>query len=255
MKWIRNDVLSGKIMAGTFLGLGSSIIAEIAGRSGFDWVLVDLEHGCGDHPQLVFQLQALESTPAAPLVRIAWNDPTRFKRVLDLGPSGVMVPYVSTAEEAEYAVKSMRYPPKGIRGMASSTRATTFGQEFSEYFLRANEDLLTIIQIETAQGVKHASEIASIDGVDVLFVGPLDLSVNLGYPRQFDHPEVRSAMEKVISACRNSGKIPGLFLGNQDVGQAIEQGFTFLSHGSDTLAVTGGLKNSASVFDKYRIDE
>ena len=188
MKWIREKTLSGEWMGGTWLNLGSSLTAEIAGKSGFDWVLVDLEHGMGDRYELVTQLQAVDATPAAPLVRIAWNDATLFKRVLDLGVSGVMVPMVNYAEEARRAAAAMRFPPEGVRGVAKMNRSSDFGPGFGDYFQNANSHLFTIVQIETHTAIDHLEEIATVDGVDVLFVGPLDLSVSLGVPDQFDHP-------------------------------------------------------------------
>src|SRR6266545_4004510 len=109
MKWLGEAVRRGEFLAGTFLNLGSSLTAEIAGKAGFDWVLIDLEHGAGDQESLLLQLQTIEGTPAVPIVRIAWNDPVRTKRVLDLGPSGVMIPYVNSVEEATRAVSAMRY--------------------------------------------------------------------------------------------------------------------------------------------------
>lgn len=252
MKWIRKQVLSGKPMAGTFLNLGSSITAEIAGRAGFDWVLIDMEHGAGSHFTLIHQLQAVAATPAAPIVRIEWNDPPRFKRVLDLGPSGVMVPYVNSAEEARQAITAMRYPNSGVRGIAAFTPATNFGKEFSDYFDRADNELLTIVQIETPEAVKNAVEIADVDGVDVLFIGPLDLSVNLEHPREFDHPDFRSAVTDVISACRASKKIAGTLVMPEKIGQAIEDGFTFIAIGSEGGAVASGLISYASAFENYR---
>jgi len=184
MKYIRERVLSGERMFGTWCNLGSHMTAEIAGLSGVDWVLIDLEHGSGDYDALVHQLQAVEGTPAAPLVRIAWNEPFRFKRILDLGASGIMVPWVNNAREAEIAAESMRYPPQGIRGVAMTTRATKFAAEFREYSSKANDNLLTIVQIERVEAVKNAEEIAAVDGVDVLFVGPLDLTTGMGIQAQ-----------------------------------------------------------------------
>ena len=253
MKWIRNEVLSGKLMAGCFLNLGSGIAAEIAGKSGFDWVLVDIEHGSGDYSELVPQLQALAGTPAAALVRVAWNEAPRFKRVLDLGPSGAMIPYVNSASEAEQAVSAMRYPPQGVRGVASFNRACGFGQDFEEYFARANEELLTIVQVETAEAVKNAEEIAAVDGVDVLFIGPLDLSVNLGHPKELDHPDFRAAVNEVVAACRQAGKAPGILLASPDqLDRTVEDGFTFIGLGSDGGAVAAGLSNNAATFDRFR---
>jgi len=249
MKWIRQRVLSGQILSGTFLNLGSHMTVEIAGQAGFDWLLIDMEHGAGDLPQLVHQLQAADCTSAAPLVRIAWNEAPRFKRVLDLGPSGVMVPWVSSAEEARQAVAAMRYPPQGIRGAASFNRACEFGKNFEEYFSRASQNLLTIVQIESPKAVERIEEIASVDGVDVLFVGPLDLSVNLGAPKKFDNPAYRQAIGKVISACQRYGKAPGILLWRtEQLEQAVADGFTFIGLGSDGAAVATAMNQwSASL--------
>jgi 4-hydroxy-2-oxoheptanedioate aldolase len=248
MKWIREKVLSGEVMGGTFLNLGSSLTAEMAGRAGFEWVLIDLEHGSGDRQELLVQLQALESTAAAPIVRIAWNDPVLFKRVLDLGPSGVMVPYVQSAEEAQKAVAAMRYPPAGVRGVASMNRACDFGPGFNEYFKLANSKLLTVIQIETPAAVDQAEAIAATDGVDVLFVGPMDLSANMGIPCQWDDPKLRAALTKVVAACRNTGKAAGILLMKKDAAAWVSEGFSFLALSSDGAMVAAGMKETANLF-------
>lgn len=253
MKYIRQQVLSGKLMAGTWLNIGSSLTAEMAGRAGFDWLLIDMEHGSGDYESLVHQLQAVESTPAAPIVRIAWNEAPRYKRVLDLGPSGIMVPYVNNASEAKLAASSMRYPPQGIRGVAKLNRASGFGQEFEEYFANANDNLLTVVQIETESAVNSANEIAKVDGVDVLFIGPLDLSINLGIAQQFDHPKFRAALAKVVAACRKAGKAAGILLMKpEEVDHTVKDGFTFIALGSDGGLVAGGMKKLVSAFEKYK---
>jgi 4-hydroxy-2-oxoheptanedioate aldolase len=251
MKNLRKHVLNKELTVGTFLNLGSSLTAEIAGRAGFDWVLVDLEHGAGDHQNLVAQLQAIEGTPAAPIVRIAWNDPVLFKRVLDLGPSGIMVPYVQTAEEARRAVAAMRFPPAGIRGVASMNRASGFGLDFEQYFNLANDSLLLIVQIETQQAVDHAPEIAAVEGVDVLLVGPLDLSVNMGMVRQFEHPKFRDALARVATACRQHDKTAGFMLAREDqIPGAKADGFTFLGLGSDGTVLAKGMKELAAALGK-----
>jgi len=253
MKWIRQKVLSGEFMGGTFLNLGSSLTAEIAGRSGFDWVLIDIEHGSGDRQELLLQLQALEGTAAAPIVRIAWNDAVRFKRVLDLGPSGIMVPYVSSADEAGRAVVAARYPPLGLRGVASMNRACGFGSDFEEYFKAANDNLLTVVQIETKEAIEHAEEIAAVDGVDVLFVGPLDLSLNLGIVRQFDHPAFRAALKSVVTACCITGKAAGIIVMKEDdVAQAKADGFTFVALNSDGNLVARGMRQLAAVLQSHK---
>lgn len=246
MKWIRQRVLSGEWMGGTFLNLGSSLTAEIAGKAGFEWLLLDVEHGMGDRQELLYQLQAIEATPAAPIVRIAWNDPILFKRVLDLGPSGVMVPYINSAEEARRAVSAMCYPPAGVRGVARMNRACDFGPGFNEYFTAANSQLLTVVQMETSTAIENASDISAVEGVDVLFVGPLDLSVNLGVPGQFNHPTVQSALTRVVNACRQSGKAAGILISNEDELALVRAGgFTFVAMGSDGGALVRGMRDIA----------
>jgi 4-hydroxy-2-oxoheptanedioate aldolase len=240
-------------MGGTFLNLGSSVTAEIAGKAGFDWVLIDIEHGMGDRQELLTQLQAVEATPASPVVRIAWNDPVRFKRVLDLGVSGVMVPYVNSADEARRAAAAMRYPPEGVRGVARLNRACDFGPSFNEYFKKANSQLLTIVQIETKTAIENLDEIAAVVGVDVLFVGPLDLSVSLGVPDQFDHPVEQEALAKVVKACRKAGKAPGILVANEDQLQQVKNlGFTFVAIGSDGGALVKEMRALVAVLGKYR---
>jgi 2-keto-3-deoxy-L-rhamnonate aldolase RhmA len=250
---IRRKVLDGQLMTGTFLNLGSPLTVEIAGKAGFDWLLIDLEHGSGDFSELVHQLQAAGCTSAAPIVRIAWNEAPRFKRALDLGPSGIMVPYVNTADQARQAVEAMRYPPKGIRGVASLNRACGFGTGFEQYFMTANDQLLTVIQIETRQAVEQVEAIAAVDGADVLFVGPTDLSASLGLERRFDHPEFRKALTRVVAACRSEGKAPGILVSNpEQVEFMVNVGFTFIALGSDGGVVAAGMQQLANAFKQYK---
>jgi 4-hydroxy-2-oxoheptanedioate aldolase len=246
MKWIRRRVLAGEVLAGTFLNLGSSLTAEIAGHAGFDWLLLDLEHGAGDRQELLAQLQAIESTPAAPLVRVGWNDPVTIKRVLDLGPSGVMVPLVKSAQEASLAASAVLYPPRGIRGVAASHRAALFGARFEEYFARASDELVLAVQVESVEAVANATAIAAVGRVDVLFLGPLDLSVSMGRPRDFDHPEFRSAAAQVVAAARQAGKAAGVLATSVPLAERyLAEGFTFVACGSDGAAVSQGLRDYA----------
>lgn len=250
---IRERALNRELLTGTFLSLGNSVTVEMAGNSGFDWLLIDLEHGVGSHSDLLHQIQAADTTPAAPFVRIENNDTPRFKRVLDLGASGIMVPYLSSVEEAEYAVSAMRYPPRGIRGVAKVTRGPSFGADFEEYFERGHELLTTIIQIETAEALNAIEGIAAVDGVDVLFVGPNDLTVNMGIREQFDHPDYIAARKKVAETAKNAGKAAGILLGNPDqIEEAIDQGYTFIALGSDIALVNNGMRQLSSAFSTYR---
>lgn len=243
MTFIHDRVVAGERLFGTWCNLASSITVEMAGIAGFDWVLVDLEHGVGDQESLVAQVQAADAAGAATMVRIAWNDPVRFKRALDLGISGVMVPYVQSANEAREAVRSMRYPPEGVRGVASLTRSTGFGSHFDAYFGRANRELLTVVQIETPRGVEQADAIAAVDGIDVLFIGPLDLSTAMGIQGQYDDDRFLEAVDTVAAAAKAHGKATGtLILAPETLQPMIDRGMTFVAMGSDGGLVASGMR-------------
>jgi 2-keto-3-deoxy-L-rhamnonate aldolase RhmA len=253
VKFIRDRVLRGDVMFGIGANLGSSLTVEMIGKSGFDWTWIDCEHGAGDYSELVGQIQAASIYDAPPIVRIAWNEAPRFKRVLDLGAAGVMVPYVNTAEEARQAAAAMRYPPEGVRGVAKFNRACGFSSDFDEYFANANYNLLTVVQIETETAVKNADEIAAVQGVDVLFIGPLDLSVNLGIAQKFEHQMFIEAMNNVAMACKHHGKAAGSLVPNLDyLPQWIEKGFTFFVVGSDGGCVAKGLQNIHSTCNMFK---
>jgi 4-hydroxy-2-oxoheptanedioate aldolase len=253
MQFIRDRVLKGEVMLGIGAFLGSGLTVEMIGAAGFDWTWIDCEHGAQDYSELIHQMQANSIHNAPAVVRIAWNDAPRFKRVLDLGASGVMVPYVSTAEEANLAAEAMRYPPAGNRGVAKFNRACGFGQNFNEYFSKANDNLLTVVQLETAQSVDNADEIAAVEGVDVLFIGPLDLSVSLGITDNYEHPDFLKAMDRVAEACKKHGKTAGILVPKLDYLESwIAKGFTFLVVGSDGGCVANGLKSIAATCEKFK---
>ena len=238
--WIDKDRLAAPLR-GTFLSLGSALLARMAAQIGFDWVLIDLEHGASSESDLPAMLLAVEGTSCAPIVRVVSNDQDSIKRALDLGAVGVMVPYVSTAAEAKKAVSFTRYPPQGCRGVASSTIATRFGQTMDEYHDRALERTLVIVQIETAEAVENIDQIAAVEGVDVIFVGPLDLSYNLGCPKQFEHPDLLAALDRVLQAGRRHETTVGILSNEVKAQQHLDQGFTFLAVGSDAGAARTGL--------------
>ncbi len=243
----RSRVLAGEWLTGTFINLGSALTAEIAARAGFDWLMLDYEHGPGSDETLLHQLQAINAYGAATVVRIAENEAPRFKRALDLGAGGVMVPYVNNATEARAAVASVRFPPLGNRGVSKFNRAAGFGQGFEDYYQHAHERLVTMAQIETPESLENLDEIAAVDGVDVLFVGPLDLSTNLGIQGQFDHPLFVEARRKVALAAKKAGKAAGILAtAAAQIPVLREEGYTALAFGSDGGAVTAGLQQSLS---------
>ncbi len=256
MRYLRERVLAGELLAGTFCNLGSHITTEIAGNAGFDWLLLDLEHGAGDQSELVHQLQAAAAADTPAIVRIAWNEPWRFKRVLDTGAAGVMVPWVSTVDEAQVTTTAMRYFPDGVRGAATLIRANGFGKDRDEYLQAANDNLLTVVQIETRQAVENAAAIAAVEGVDVLFVGPFDLSIGLGVGGQFEHPEFLAALEQVVAGAKGAGKAAGILLQRPDqVAETIERGFSFIALGSDGGLVANGMAQLAAAFEPFRANQ
>jgi 4-hydroxy-2-oxoheptanedioate aldolase len=248
---LRSRVLGREWLAGTFINLGSSITAEIAGRCGFDWLMLDYEHGPGGDESLLHQLQAIHGTAAGAVVRIAANEAPRFKRVLDLGADGVMVPYVNTAAEAAAAVAASRFPPHGTRGVSKFNRAAGFGQGFENYYANAHHRVTVMAQIETPEAVENVDAIAAVEGVDVLFLGPLDLSTNLGIQSNFTHPKFVEAQQRVATACRNAGKAAGILLTSADqIPRARELGYTVIALGSDGGAVSSGLREYAALLKK-----
>ncbi len=231
----------GTPLRGTFLSLGSPLSARMAAQLGFDWVLIDLEHGACTEGDLPALLMAVEGSKCSPIVRVVSNNQDCVKRALDLGAVGVMIPYVSTASEAAAAVSYTRYPPEGCRGVASSTIATEFGLNTAAYHREVLGETLTIIQIETRQGVENIEEIVAVEGVDVVFIGPLDLSFNLGCPKQFDHPKLQDAIDRILEACNQQGKACGILSTAEDAQDYIGRGFTFMAVGSDAGALHHGL--------------
>lgn len=253
MKYIRERVLGGEFMAGAWCNLGSAVTVEMAARAGFDWILIDQEHGPGDNMTLLHQIQAAEAWHGAVVVRIVWNEMPRFKRALDLGASGIMVPYVQTPREAADAVSFLRYPPEGLRGVASSPRATGFGRHFPEYFVEANRGLLTVVQVETRRTIENLEAIAAVPGVDVLFVGPLDLSVSLQKPGRFQDPDFIEVLKHTAAVAKAAGKAAGILLpGLSELELAVDLGFTFVAAGSDGGMVSAAMNRHAEMLGKHK---
>ncbi|HIK95771.1 MAG TPA: 2-dehydro-3-deoxyglucarate aldolase [Planctomycetes bacterium] len=246
MQWIDRNKLRTQLLAGTFLNLGSPTAVEIAADTGFDWLLIDLEHGSGSESDLRNMLLACRGSSAAAIVRIRSVDADTVKFVMDSGAAGIMFPYVSTVEEAKRAVECMKYPPTGSRGVAGAIRATNFGRDWNQYFNSANDNSLVIVQIETPEAVEASADIAAIDGVDVLFVGPLDLSVNLGCPGDFTQPRFVEALKKVVKSCSDNGKTPGILTKTGFEQQHKDLGFRFTAVGSDSLAVVQAMEANLS---------
>jgi 2-dehydro-3-deoxyglucarate aldolase/4-hydroxy-2-oxoheptanedioate aldolase len=208
----RRRVLAGTPVFGTFLQMGSPVSAEVCGRAGFDWGLIDLEHGLGAEASLLAELMALELAGASAIVRVETGSPLRISRALDQGAAGLMVPRVRSAAEAAVAVQCVRYPPEGARGVALSVRAAGFGSTPHDGLGMVNAGITTMIQIENAPALADVACIAAVDGVDVLFVGPNDLTHSLGIPGRFEAPVYRDALAEVSRAAGAAGKACGILL-------------------------------------------
>lgn len=248
---LRQRALDGDTTFGCWLTMGSSPVAEIAGAAGFDWVLIDLEHGSGKESDLLTQFQALAATPAAPLVRVESLERQRAGAALDMGASGIMFPRIETIEDAQRAAASLRYPPDGVRGLAGGHRAAGYGTSLDSYREWATENIVGIAQVETTPVLECLNEVAALDGIDVLFVGPKDLSNALGIFGQFDHPRYVETLNAVVAACRDHGKAAGILL--DDPGQfetMYELGFRFIGCGADTGFLGNGARSTAAALQE-----
>lgn len=218
------------LQLGTWLQTGSPIIAELADASSFDWLLIDLEHGCGTEATVLPQLQAIRN--AAAIVRVGAPHPDLIARSLDWGAAGIMVPMISSVEKAEACVRAMQYPPRGDRGLARMVRAYNYGLE------RETPSPVFFAQIETIEGVKNAHAIAAVDGVDVLFVGPMDLRLNLKSYPQHATLDYDACLREVAAAAKSAGKVCGLLMGQNDDAVALQAlGFTHLAIETDITAL------------------
>ena len=223
----------GRPQIGLWSHLCSPISTEILGQCGFDWIVLDMEHSPNELPHILSQLQALKDSLTMPVVRPPWNDMVTFKRLLDVGAQTLVVPYIQNAEEARNAVAYTRYPPHGVRGYAGAPRASGYGR-IKDYAKRCSEEICLLLQIETVEGLKHLEEIANVDGVDGVFIGPGDLSADMGHLGNPKHPEVVAAVDDAFRRIRACGKAPGILIGDESLAKHfIEVGGLFVAVGAD----------------------
>jgi len=230
---LKKALREGHVQIGLWSSLASHVSAEVIAGAGFDWLLIDTEHSPNELPLVLSQLQAMSEGTASAVVRPAWNDAVIFKRLLDIGVQSFVVPFVQSAEEAQRAVAATRYPPAGIRGIATTMRANRFGR-VKNYATRANDEICVIVQIETAAAVANIEAIAAVDGVDGLFIGPSDLAAALGHPGDNAHPNVRAAIDDAVARIRATGKCAGILAPVEaDARHWLERGCLFVGVGSD----------------------
>jgi len=229
----KRAIKSGKHQKGLWTTLANSYSTEAVAGAGFDWLLLDMEHSPNDMQTILHQLQTIAAYPVAAVVRPAWNDPVEIKKLLDIGVQNFLIPYVQNPAEAEQAVKSVRYPPRGIRGVSALTRATNFGRVI-DYMKSCEEEICVLVQVETQDALDEITGIAVIDGVDGIFIGPGDLSASLGFPGQLKHPTVLEAIDKAFLRIKSKGVAPGILTGDKELARHyIELGSMFTAVGVD----------------------
>ena len=243
---------AGKQCSACWIQLGSPIAAEMVAEAGFDIAVIDGEHAPIDPINMVSLLHALKGAEIMTMARAPWNDFVAIKRLLDCGLQAVHIPYVNTAEEAEAAVKACKYPPMGIRGIAGSPRACGFGQNKGHYLQHANDETIVMCAIETGTGASNIEAMAEVEGLDGIFIGPMDLSTNLGYYANPSHEEV----QKVIRDCEKrilaAGKLLGTVAANAEAAKALyDRGYSYVIYASDATNLMRDLKNEAQAFRGY----
>jgi 4-hydroxy-2-oxoheptanedioate aldolase len=244
----KHAIRAGRQQIGLWVALANPYSAEIVAGSGFDWLLFDGEHSPNDPPTMLPQLQAAAAYPVSAIVRPAWNDKVLIKRYLDIGVQSFLVPYVQSPEEAAAAVEAIRYPTRGVRGVAGSTRASRFGR-IADYVKKAEAELCLLVQIESRQGLDHLDQIARTDGIDGVFIGPADLAAGLGHLGEIGHPEAQSAIKDAIGRIKAAGKPAGILATDEaSARRYMEWGTTFTAVGVDAMILLRETEKLAKLF-------
>jgi 2-dehydro-3-deoxyglucarate aldolase len=244
----RRALLAREQLIGCWASLASPISTEVLGYSGFDWLLIDGEHAPNDLQSIMLQLMALKDSPSAAVVRPQWAEPILLKRLLDLGVYNFLMPFIESAEQAAQAVAATRYPPRGIRGIAIAHRSNRYGH-VPDYFEQIDDNISVLIQIESRAGVDAVEEIAKVDGVDALFIGPSDLSASLGHFGKPNHPEVQAAMAHVLSVAKAEHKPVGILSAQEaDCRRYLDMGMTVVAVGLDVTLLRNASRDLCERF-------
>jgi 4-hydroxy-2-oxoheptanedioate aldolase len=241
---LRRRLAAGEVTVGTFVGMSSAIAAEVCAASGADWVLIDLDHGSGGEESVRDGVLAAGSYGVPTIVRVESGERIRIGRVLDQGAAGIMVPRLNGVDEASAAVRHMLYPPSGDRGVATYNRSCRWGMDRAP-LSAAQQSTVGIIQIETLDALDSVEDIAAHEGVDVLFVGPLDLSYALGVPLQLDSNPFQEALQRVVAAAEAHGKAAGILaVDGHGAAKYVRQGFRFVAIGSDSTIMAAAFRDA-----------
>jgi 4-hydroxy-2-oxoheptanedioate aldolase len=244
----KRSLAAGRQQIGLWVSLASAYSAELVAGSGFDWLLIDTEHSPNEVDNTLAQLQAAAAWPVSTVVRPAWNDKVLVKRHLDIGAQTLLIPYVQSEDEARAAVEAIRFPPRGVRGVAGMTRATRYGR-VADYAKRADTELCLLVQVETRAGLDALEAIALVDGVDGVFIGPADLAAGLGHLGEIPHPEVQSAIRDGIARIKACKKAAGILATDEPTARRyIEWGTTFTAVGMDAMILARETERLAAKF-------
>jgi 4-hydroxy-2-oxoheptanedioate aldolase len=234
----------GRLQLGLFLGLGSAVSAELLATCGYDYLLIDAEHGANDLRSVQAQLQAIAAYPVPCLVRPPSHDPGFIKQLMGVGAQTLLLPMVDNAAQAGALVSAMRYPPKGMRGVGTALERSARWNAVPDYFSRVEDNTCLIVQIESLSGLQNLDEIAAVDGVDAVFIGPADLAASMGYLGQPGHPDVQTAINAAIVRIAAAGKAPGVFSSDPVLARRYRaSGATFLALGADTSVLRSAAVN------------
>lgn len=237
---LKNRLVSGETVIGTFIRSAEPAICEVLALCGFDFVVLDGEHSPLGIRELVDLVRAADSVNLPAIIRVSQNAPFPIMQALDIGASGIQVPQVNSAEEAIKLVSYSKYYPLGNRGFAATHRAALYGFKSPyEYTQEANANTLVVCYIETKEAIDNIEEIAKVEGIDVLFAGPFDLSQSYNVPGQINHPEVQKAIERVVTVCNSFDKAAGTIASNlEEAKNRIKLGFRYLCYSSDLGMLT-----------------
>jgi len=245
----KQKMKAGGKTVGAWCQICSPYTAEIMAREGFDFLAIDLEHAPTDTAILLELVRAMDGTGVQPFVRAPWNDFVAIKKILDTGVSGVVVPYVNTKEEAEAVVKACKYPPEGIRGMSGSPRAAGYGRSPMEYLKRANAEIMVITQVETATAVENIDAILTVDDLDGVFIGPMDLATSMGHFGDATQPKVQAAIATVEQKTLAAGKVLGTVAGTWEQAKAkYDKGYQMIMVMADGTTVAKAAAEKVAQF-------
>jgi 4-hydroxy-2-oxoheptanedioate aldolase len=245
----KRAIKDGKPQIGLWVALADAGCAELCAGAGFDWLLLDAEHGPNDLRTLLAQLQAVAAYDSQPIVRLRVGDINLIKQVLEIGTQTLLIPMVETAEQAASIVAAMHYPPKGIRGVGAALGRSSRWSRIPNYLQHASEEMCLLVQIETRRGIENLKAIAAVPGVDGVFIGPSDLSASMGYLGNITHPEVLETIERGILDIRAAGKAPGILMGDDTlVRRYLELGCLFIAVGADAVVFAQAVDRMAAKF-------